>query len=370
MLADIMMDKKQRVLIMQRIAAADRGLIERFVAWLRETVKKFQAFMKNPEAGLTNAKIAAMNKAIANFARRCVDGDGKRIFSVTAKGEVRRFDGRALPAVAYSVNENRDNSLAGKKAGTGKLNNNEKPETVTRQYADIPQCAAAFVDGLMKNNSFMGRIKSSDDVDSVCDKIVEQLKWEAERQIKQYSESTDSSYQQNRLNMAALWVGMADEIRRDFNEGGQIYRSFSRSDGLRRYATEGSTLRESIRNRLRGEAEARRKETAAVDGYSRKAAPIVAKIREQDRGDGAKFSANLRGAEYYARSSNNPIARDGRDVGTVAGREHDGRGMDGGIQRDAGGTGKDSISPKTKYMVLKIGQIKKYQIHMMTMLQN
>ena len=64
-----MIDLKQRDDIMKQIAVVDRGLIERFVAWVRNVTKKFQDFMRNPEAGLTRSKIAAMNSAIAKFVR-------------------------------------------------------------------------------------------------------------------------------------------------------------------------------------------------------------------------------------------------------------------------------------------------------------
>lgn len=104
MLADAMMDAERRGDIMQNIARADKGLIERFVAWLRETMDAFQSFMKNPDAGLTRAKIAAMNNELSRFLQQVKDGEGNRIFRITPKGEVRRFNGAALPAVAYSAN--------------------------------------------------------------------------------------------------------------------------------------------------------------------------------------------------------------------------------------------------------------------------
>lgn len=48
---------------------------------------------------------------------------------------------------------------------------------------------------------------------------------------------------------------------------------------------------------------------------------------------------NLRGAEYYARGSNNPIGRDGRDAGTVANGNTNGGGMDGGARATEGNGG-------------------------------
>lgn len=294
MLADAMMDKKQREDIMQNVAKSDKNLIERFVAWLRETMKSFQAFMKNPDAGLTRAKIAAMNNELAKFLRRVEDGNGNRIFSVTPKGEIRRYDGRALPAVAYSAktSEKWDEGLAGNQADR-ENQNNRKLETVSRKYADIPYRAQEYIQRVTSSDSFARLVRSSEDIGAVCDRAVQNLKGAAEAQISNYLEATNPVQQQRSLDLAAFYVGMVDEIRRDFSEGGQTYKIIAGCRAVRESATAGSNLARSLRDGRRANQGANGKGTAAVDGYSHKAAPVVAKIREQDRGDGIKFSVNL-----------------------------------------------------------------------------
>lgn len=66
------------------------------------------------------------------------------------------------------------------------------------------------------------------------------------------------------LTLAVLYTGMVDEIRRDFNAGGQIYRTCTRSYAMQRYATQESNLERSIRNRNGKIEESRRKEYGAV----------------------------------------------------------------------------------------------------------
>lgn len=191
------------------------------------------------------------------------------------------------------------------------IDNSEKmgDNEVTRQYRDIPTRAQEFVSNELNNPGLAHRVTSSDDIDSVCDKVVAPLKEMAEVILDRHQRTNDPLKKERMLNQAAFFVGMVDEIRRDFNAGGRIYEIVSRSGLVRGQAREGSNLAESLRYRGREIAEASRtgkeigvKIAGAVDGFSGRHQSIVDDIRKQDRGDGVKFSVNMNSETTEGRS--------------------------------------------------------------------
>lgn len=57
----------------------------------------------------------------------------------------------------------------------------------------------------------------------ICDKAVAELKVEVEKQLSLYRETG----KQTHLNFGAYFLGLLDEIRSDFNAGGENYRLIS-----------------------------------------------------------------------------------------------------------------------------------------------
>ena len=83
---------------------------------------------------------------------------------------------------------------------------------------------------------------------------------------------------------------MVDEIRGDFNAGGQTYSLISGSRLVRGRAKEGSNLSRSLQTGRRAISETTGEEgISAVDGFSKENQLIVDAIRKQDRGDGVKL---------------------------------------------------------------------------------
>jgi N12 class adenine-specific DNA methylase len=102
MMADFMINAKDRVDFMKDLAKADRSLAERFMAWLRDVMAKFQAFMNNPDAGLTNKQKAAMSRFLERHAKAMLDANNRPIFRVTPRGEILRANGTPLPAYSFA----------------------------------------------------------------------------------------------------------------------------------------------------------------------------------------------------------------------------------------------------------------------------
>ena len=118
-----------------------------------------------------------------------------------------------------------------------------------------------------------------------------------EQSLSRFRTEENPLRKQASLNFAAYCLGIADEMRRDFNAGGKTYGTVIGSRAVRRSATEGSALRESIRARNEQIANGAREgrvigvtTAGAVDGYSKAATPIIEKLRKLDRGDGEHFS--------------------------------------------------------------------------------
>ena len=301
MLADAFMDVSRRVPIMKELARDDRSLAQKLVAWIKDMMNRFVEMFHNPEGRLTTEQRDIFVEAFGKLARDMVDADGKKIFKTYDDGKtIRLADGSELAGVRLSTGKKKfsiDNSE--------KMGDNE----VTRQYRDIPTRAQEFVSNELNNPGLAHRVTSSDDIDSVCDKVVAPLKEMAEVILDRNQRTNDPIKKERMLNQAAFFVGMVDEIRRDFNAGGRVYEIVSRSGLVRGQAREGSNLAESLRYRGREIAEASRagkeigvKIAGAVDGFSGRHQSIVDDIRKQDRGDGVKFSVNMNSETTEGRS--------------------------------------------------------------------
>ena len=165
------------------------------------------------------------------------------------------------------------------------------------KYMDIPHQADELVRRRLTSPKTMQKISGKMDVDTLADMSIAPAKDMVEQLLAQYRTEENPLRKQMRLNMAAYYLAIADEIRRDFNAGGQVYKTAIGSPAVRRAAAKGSALRASIqaRNAQIRAAAAEGKEigvttAGAVDNYTDDATPIVNELRKLDRGDGVHYS--------------------------------------------------------------------------------
>ena len=179
-------------------------------------------------------------------------------------------------------------------------NQNERGDNeikVTANYKDIPYQAVESARRRMEKPQVASRISGNWDVDTLANIIIAPMKDMVEQSLSRFRTEENPLRKQASLNFAAYCLGIADEMRRDFNAGGKTYGTVIGSRAVRRSATEGSALRESIRARNEQIANGAREgrvigvtTAGAVDGYSKAATPIIEKLRKLDRGDGEHFS--------------------------------------------------------------------------------
>ena len=179
-------------------------------------------------------------------------------------------------------------------------NQNERGDNeikVTANYKDIPYQAVESARRRMEKPQVASRISGNWDVDTLANIIIAPMKDMVEQSLSRFRTEENPLRKQASLNFAAYCLGIADEMRRDFNAGGKTYGTVIGSRAVRRSATEGSALRESIRARNEQIANGAREgrvigvtTAGAVDGYSKGATPIIEKLRKLDRGDGEHFS--------------------------------------------------------------------------------
>ncbi|MBQ7630637.1 MAG: hypothetical protein IJS81_10570, partial [Selenomonadaceae bacterium] len=74
MIADAMQE------ILNRVARKDKSLVERFFAWLKDTLQKFKDIFNNPKGKLTRAQYARMADTFGKMAVKLKDADGNKIF--------------------------------------------------------------------------------------------------------------------------------------------------------------------------------------------------------------------------------------------------------------------------------------------------
>ena len=79
-LADQMEDVAGRTGLLQSIAGKNRGLVQRVVQWLKDTMNKFIDHFRNPQGKLTTVQAQAMAAEFGKIAKELKDADGKAIF--------------------------------------------------------------------------------------------------------------------------------------------------------------------------------------------------------------------------------------------------------------------------------------------------
>ena len=79
-LCDMMEDTAKRTGLLQSIAGKNRGLIERVIQWLKDTMNKFIDHFRNPSGKLTTKQAQALADEFGKIAKDLVDPNGDKIF--------------------------------------------------------------------------------------------------------------------------------------------------------------------------------------------------------------------------------------------------------------------------------------------------
>ena len=100
-LADQMSDVAKRTGLMQSLAGKNRGVVERVVQWLKDTMNKFIETFRNPTGRLTTAQAQALAGEFGKIARQLKDADGNQIFRVNNRtGDIEVIGGSKPPNVS------------------------------------------------------------------------------------------------------------------------------------------------------------------------------------------------------------------------------------------------------------------------------
>lgn len=99
-LADQMEDVAKRTGLLQSIAGKNRGLVERVVQWLKDTMNKFIDTFRTPTGKLTTKQAQALASEFGKIAHGLKDADGNQIFRVSNRtGDIEVIGGRTPPNV-------------------------------------------------------------------------------------------------------------------------------------------------------------------------------------------------------------------------------------------------------------------------------
>ena len=96
-LCDMMEDTAKRTGLLQSIAGKNRGLIERVIQWLKDTMNKFIDHFRNPSGKLTTKQAQALADEFGRIAKDLVDPNGDKIFRYNRRTHnIELADGRNL----------------------------------------------------------------------------------------------------------------------------------------------------------------------------------------------------------------------------------------------------------------------------------
>ena len=111
MLADAMFDASTRGKFFETLGITHPTLVQKLIKWIKNTYRDLVNQFRHtegfkPEAGLTNTQINRMSIALDNMALKLVDGNGNKLFSKDAKGNLKENtvkDVRYIDGVKYKV---------------------------------------------------------------------------------------------------------------------------------------------------------------------------------------------------------------------------------------------------------------------------
>lgn len=134
MLADQFEDAAKRTGLFQSIAGKNRGLIQRVVQWLKDTMNKFIDHFRNPDGKLTTKQAQAFADEFGRIANQLKDPNGNKIFSYNRRTRnIELADGRKVEDFSFDEKETRENIARAEREGTLKYsvgNNNNSSESL------------------------------------------------------------------------------------------------------------------------------------------------------------------------------------------------------------------------------------------------
>ena len=84
-LADQMEDVAKRTGLLQSIAGKNRGLVQRVIQWLKDTMNKFIDHFRNPQGKLTTEQATRLADEFGRIARNLTDQNGNKIFRYNSR---------------------------------------------------------------------------------------------------------------------------------------------------------------------------------------------------------------------------------------------------------------------------------------------
>lgn len=133
-LADQFEDAAKRTGLFQSIAGKNRGLIERVIQWLKDTMNKFIDHFRNPQGKLTTKQAQAFADEFGRIANQLKDPNGNKIFRYNRRTRnIELADGRKVEDFSFDEKATRENIARAEREGTIKYsvgNNNNSSESL------------------------------------------------------------------------------------------------------------------------------------------------------------------------------------------------------------------------------------------------
>ncbi|MBQ6004817.1 MAG: transglycosylase SLT domain-containing protein, partial [Selenomonadaceae bacterium] len=164
-IADQFEDVAKRTGLMQSISGKNRGLIERVVQWLKDTMNKFVDHFRNPQGKLKTVQAQALADEFGKIANQLVDANGNKIFRYNRRTKnIELADGRSL-ATKKDVNDGELELPQGYRTESGRpLNQSDAREFIikpdgSRDFGKIDKEIVIAANELLKKNQSEFRFK-------------------------------------------------------------------------------------------------------------------------------------------------------------------------------------------------------------------
>ena len=107
-ISDMFEDVAKRTGLLQNIAGKNRGLIQRVIQWLKDTMNKFVEHFHNPQGKLTTVQAKALADEFGKIANNLTDANGEKIFRYNRRtGNIELADGRNLNSIDDELSDER-----------------------------------------------------------------------------------------------------------------------------------------------------------------------------------------------------------------------------------------------------------------------
>ncbi|MBQ6298641.1 MAG: glucosaminidase domain-containing protein [Selenomonadaceae bacterium] len=170
-IADLFEDVAKRSGLLQSIAGKNRGLIQRVVQWLKDTMNKFIDHFRNPSGKLTTKQSIALADEFGRIAKDLVDPNGQKIFRYNnrtknielAKKNIELANGRSLDSL--QDDEETKYSFAGRKAKTADKESLKRAKQMDERGANRDQIYRDT--GWVKGKDNKWRFEIPDNLDKI-----------------------------------------------------------------------------------------------------------------------------------------------------------------------------------------------------------